>query len=78
MGQVDVLVHSTDTGTVTESLLGWFRSADGTIQRYYVGQGDKDYALVKNFNNNDKDELFLAGKPGDYTYEDVAGNLRIS
>lgn len=65
VGQVDVLVHSTDTGTVTESLLGWFRSADVTIQRDYVSQGDKNYTLVKNFNNNDKEELFLAGKPED-------------
>lgn len=78
VGEVDILIHSTDTGTVTESLLGWFRNVDGTIQRYYVGQGDQDYALVKNFNKNDKDEIFQGGAPEDYTYEDVDGNLRIS
>jgi Ca2+-binding RTX toxin-like protein len=78
VGEIDVLVHSADTGTVSESLLGWFRGADGSIQRFYVGQGDADYALVKNFDKNDLDEIFLAGSIEDYTYTDVDGNLHIA
>jgi hypothetical protein len=78
VGEVDILIHSTDTGTISESLLGWFRSADGSMQRFYVGQGDKDYALVKNFNKNDIDELFFGGAPADYTYENVDGTLQVS
>ncbi|MGI2901773.1 hypothetical protein [Tolypothrix sp. VBCCA 56010] len=33
---------------------------------------------MKNFNKNDKDELFFGGKLEDYTFENVDGNLRIS
>jgi Ca2+-binding RTX toxin-like protein len=78
VGEMDTLILSADTGTVSEALLGFFRAADGSMQRFYVGEGDEDYALVKNFNKNDLDEIFLAGAPEDYTYEDRDGDLRIA
>jgi hypothetical protein len=78
VGEIDTLILDAGTGAISEALLGYFRGADGSIQRYYVGQGDEDYALVKNFNKNDIDEIFLAGVPEDYTYEDVDGNLHIA
>jgi Ca2+-binding RTX toxin-like protein len=78
VGEIDTLILDAGTGTISEALLGFFRGADGSMQRYYVGQGDEDYALVKNFNKNDLDEIFLAGAPEDYTYEDVDGSLHIA
>jgi hypothetical protein len=78
VGEIDTLILSPDEGTIGEALLGFFRGADGSIQRFYVGQGDADYALVKNFDKNDLDEIFLAGTPTDYTYTDVDGNLHIA
>jgi hypothetical protein len=78
VGEIDTLILSADTGTVSEALLGFFRAADGSLQRFYVGEGENDYAVVKNFNKNDKDEIFLAGVPEDYTYKDLDGNLHIA
>jgi hypothetical protein len=78
VGEIDTLIFSQDRGTISEALLGFFRSADGSLQRFYVGQGDDDYALVKNFDNNDLDEIFLAGVPGDYTYTEVDSDLHIA
>ncbi|MGH2413939.1 MAG: hypothetical protein ACRDEA_09665, partial [Microcystaceae cyanobacterium] len=42
------------------------------------GEGDEDYALIKNFDAADGDNIILAGKPKHYTFNPVEGNLEIS
>lgn len=63
-GEVDVLIGSTGSDVFG---LGFGRSPfKSTIQKFYVGQGNNDYAYIVNFESG-KDFLQLAGSPNEYT-----------
>jgi len=45
---------------------------------FYLGQGDKDYGLIRNFDPTSEDAVYLAGKPEDYTFKTIDGSVNIS
>ena len=45
---------------------------------FYLGKGDKDYALIRNFDPTSEDAVYLAGKPEDYTFKTINGSVNIS
>jgi hypothetical protein len=76
----DVVPVSTGTGEVDTLhgllgredtfLLGTSGLLNETAQPFYVGQGDADYALIKDFSPNDQyDTVILAGEVSDYRFE---------
>lgn len=76
VGEKDTLIGT--EGVANDILLGSFiNSANPTAEKFYVGKGNEDYALIKNFTPGE-DLLKLAGKPEEYKYEAVDGNLNIS
>lgn len=73
-GQVDVLVGGPGVDTF---ILGTGISfANSVIQPFYIGNGNEDYALIRNFEPG-KDQIQLAGNPEDYTFQAADGNLNI-
>lgn len=63
-GEVDVLIGNSGADSFG---VGFGRSSSlSTIQRFYVGQGNNDYAYIVNFESG-KDAIQLAGSPNDYT-----------
>ncbi len=48
----------------------------GSSAKLYVGQGDKDYALIYNF-NSEQDYVSLSGKVSDYKFESKQGDFHI-
>jgi Ca2+-binding RTX toxin-like protein len=74
VGEVDTLIGGS---AENRFLLGTITNP-GTPETkpFYVGKGDEDYAVIKNFSKGDT--ILLAGAPEDYTYEDVDGNLHIA
>lgn len=63
-GEVDILIGSTGSDIFG---LGFGRSPfKTTIQKFYVGQGNNDYAYIVGFETG-KDFLQLAGSPNEYT-----------
>ncbi|MFB2939055.1 hypothetical protein ACE1B6_27700 [Aerosakkonemataceae cyanobacterium BLCC-F154] len=63
-GEIDVLIGSSGSDSFG---LGFGRSTSNTtIQRFYVGQGNNDYAYIIDFEPG-KDSLQLAGSPNEYT-----------
>jgi Ca2+-binding RTX toxin-like protein len=45
---------------------------------FYLGKGDKDYGLIRNFDPTSEDAVYLAGKPEDYTFKTINGSVNIS
>jgi hypothetical protein len=76
VGEKDTLVGQ--TGVNDEFVLGLFQNPGSpSAVKYYVGQGDADYAMVRNFKLGE-DSMMLAGRPDEYRFEEKDGNLRIS
>jgi hypothetical protein len=73
-GQIDVLVGS--PGVDTFVLGTGISFANSTIQPFYIGNGNQDYALIRNFEPG-KDQIQLGGNPGEYTFQASDGNLNI-
>ncbi|MCT7959332.1 hypothetical protein NG791_01330 [Laspinema sp. D1] len=73
-GQVDVLIGS--PGADTFVLGTGISFANSTIQPFYIGNGNADYALIRNFEPG-KDQIQLGGNPGEYTFQAANGNLNI-
>jgi hypothetical protein len=85
VGEFDILVGRNE-GVVED---GFFLSAltgdhertgqngAGSSAKLYVGQGDKDHALIYNF-NSDNDYVSLSGKVSDYKFESRKGDFYIS
>jgi hypothetical protein len=48
----------------------------GSSAKLYVGQGDKDHALIYNF-NSDNDYVSLSGRVSDYKFESRKGDFHI-
>lgn len=73
-GQVDVLVGGTGVDTF---ILGTGISfANSVIQPFYIGNGNEDYAVIRNFEPG-KDQIQLGGNPEEYTFQAADGNLNI-
>lgn len=77
VGEVDIL-YDNEEGSATFYL--GFATADSsnTLVPFYIGQGDEDYALIKNFNPTVDHSVQIAGQFDDYSIEEVDGNTRIS
>lgn len=87
LGGVDVIPGSLGIGE-QDTLIGGSGSSifqlgngaklNSTAKAFYVGQGEQDYALIKNFNSAvEGDRLLLPGIASDYTFELKDGNTRI-
>jgi hypothetical protein len=77
-GEVDVLIGGKGNDGF---LLGSFATPTSPEQFvFYQGNGDADYALIKNFNSGEEsgDVLEMAGVVEDYIIEDADDNVRIS
>lgn len=75
VGEVDTLIGS-NSFSGDQFILGLGRSAANTVpQKFYVGQGNADYALISNFDIVSDmiipglDVIQLAGKPEDYVIQ---------
>lgn len=75
VGEVDVLIGFADGREIFN--LGAGNAADTGTQKYYVGGGDADYALVRNFDPT-QDFIQLAGSFDEYTQTVVNNSLNIS
>lgn len=73
-GQVDVLVGG--TGGDTFVLGTGISFANSVIQPFYIGNGNEDYAVIRNFEPG-KDRIQLGGNPSEYTFQASDGNLNI-
>jgi hypothetical protein len=73
-GEIDTLVGA--EGPDNYGLAAYTSASVPTAVQFYVGQGNSDYALIKNFGFAE-DSLELAGTPADYTQEVADGNLSI-
>ena len=84
-GEFDTLIGSPGRNFF---ILGAPQELGGKPQSFYVGQGDRDYALIKNFDPqkdfiqlaNDDSDLVMSylSFPSKYNLESVNGNTRIS
>jgi Domain of unknown function (DUF4114) len=45
---------------------------------FYLGNGDKDYGIIRNFDPTSEDAIYLAGDPKEYTFKTIDGNVNIS
>jgi hypothetical protein len=75
-GQIDILYSDGGSGKETIFLLGNSNLLNPTAQSFYLGNGDADYALIKNFSPGDR--LFLGSDVGGFTQTVVEGNLHIA
>ncbi|NJK48086.1 hypothetical protein HC931_07790 [Candidatus Gracilibacteria bacterium] len=74
-GEIDTLIGT--KGIANGFLLGSFpTSANNTPQPFYVGGGDDDYAVIKNFESGES--LSMAGKPEDYNFEKTETGINVS
>jgi hypothetical protein len=78
VGEVDTF-NFLDTEATNLIYLG-FNTVDSpdTPQTFYLGNGDEDYALIKNFNPLTDHNVLIPGKFEDYEVEIVEGNTLIS
>ncbi len=80
VGQVDTLVGSPvgSPGTDLFALgLPSVPEVNTSAQKYYVGNGNSDYATIENFQRS-RDLIVLSGTPQEYQFQTVNGNLNIS
>lgn len=76
VGQVDTLIgtEGTDVFALGHPILPRLSS---TPQQFYVGGGNTDYALIRNFQRFD-DVIVLEGSPQNYNLQVVNGSTNIS
>ena len=74
-GEQDTLIGGSGS---TIFQLGNGSKLNSAAKTFYVGEGEQDYALIKNFNSAiEGDRLLLPGVPQDYNFEVVDGNTRV-
>ncbi len=79
VGTVDVLIGQGGGGETVYNLGKTGLSSAPNPAPFYVGEGDKDYALIKNFDPLAEEQFIsLVGTPSDYTIAQQDGNTRIS
>lgn len=76
VGQIDTLIgrQGQDVFLLGHPILSSFSP---TPQKFYVGGGNTDYALIKNFKRG-SDKIVLEGSSQNYTSQVVNGSLNIS
>ena len=75
-GEFDILIGTKEG--VNEFVLGSFiTELSPKAETFYVGKGDADLALIKNFTKS-RDSIMLAGTPKQYKFQTTEGNLQIS
>lgn len=75
VGEVDTLIGAPGEDTF---FLGNGSVINDTPQPFYVGQGDKDYALIKNFNNGSSSGQLLSESSFAEFYPDAPADARES
>jgi hypothetical protein len=73
VGEADILV-----GSPGRNIFYLGDNAKENPVDFYLGNGDKDYGLIRNFDPTSEDAVYLAGNPEDYTFKTVAGSVNIS
>ena len=73
IGDIDILGGSPEQNTF---YLG--DNAQENPSDFYLGNGDNDYALIRNFDPTSEDAIYLAGNPEDYNLETIDGSVHIS
>ena len=73
IGDIDILGGSPGQNTF---YLG--DNAQENPSDFYLGNGDNDYALIRNFDPTSEDAIYLAGNPEDYNLETIDGSVHIS
>lgn len=73
-GERDTLVGS--VGADHFALSAYTAPSIPNAVKFYVGQGDRDFALIRRFGFGE-DSILLAGSPTDYSQEVINGNLYI-
>lgn len=53
-------------------------NAEENPQDFYLGEGDRDYALIRFFDPFSEDAIYLAGNPEDYDFETIDNSVHIS
>ncbi|MBD2123209.1 hypothetical protein H6F68_20170 [Trichocoleus sp. FACHB-262] len=75
VGEVDTLIGE---AAVDEFYLGFgMTPSNSTPTTFYVGGGNADFALIKNFDVAE-DAIVLAGEPSQYNFQVVDGSLNIA
>lgn len=72
-GEIDILEGSPGENT--------FYLGDNALENpsdFYLGNGDNDYAQIRNFDPTSEDAIYLAGNPEDYSLETIDGSVHIS
>jgi hypothetical protein len=75
-GQIDILHGNGGSGKETIFMLGNSTLLNDTAQSFYLGNGDADYALIKNFTAGDR--IFLGSDVAGFTQTVVDDNLHIA
>lgn len=73
VGEIDILGGSPGQNT--------FYLGDNALENpsdFYLGNGDNDYAQIRNFDPTSEDAIYLAGNPEDYSLETIDGSVHIS
>ncbi len=73
IGDIDILGGSPGQNTF---YLG--DNAQENPSDFYLGNGDNDYALIRNFDPTSEDAIYLAGNPEDYDLATIDGSIHIS
>ncbi|MGV2830847.1 calcium-binding protein [Myxosarcina sp. GI1(2024)] len=73
IGDIDILGGSPGQNTF---YLG--DNAPENPSDFYLGNGDNDYALIRNFDPSSEDAIYLAGNSEDYNLETIDGSVHIS
>ena len=73
IGDIDILGGSPGQNTF---YLG--DNAPENPSDFYLGNGDNDYALIRNFDPTSEDAIYLAGNPEDYDLANIDGSVHIS
>ncbi|MGL5871980.1 MAG: calcium-binding protein [Xenococcaceae cyanobacterium] len=73
VGEIDVLA-----GSPGRNIFYLGDNAKENPSDFYLGNGDRDYAIIRNFDPTSEDAIYLAGKPEDYILETIDNSVHIS
>jgi Domain of unknown function (DUF4114) len=73
VGEIDTLL-----GSPGRNIFYLGDNAKDTPADFYLGNGDKDYGIIRNFDPTSEDAIYLAGNPKDYTFTTIDGSVNIS
>ncbi len=73
VGEVDILL-----GSPGRNIFYLGDNAKDTPVDFYLGNGNKDYGIIRNFDPTSEDAIYLAGNPKDYTFTTIDGSVNIA